>query len=343
MTEEVNPDACEGTVPSVRYATRRRRRHGDPHERRLEPSDEGRRHEPPPPAPEPGARFAPGDELAPGLYAWACLGDGRRCETWLAWSRPHWCQAVVKLPRAELAHDPVVGERLAEEAARLAGLAHPAIQRLLRDGTRDLLSHLVLEYAEGPTLGMLLEDEGPMAPGDVCRLGMQLAAALHYLHGRGLAHLDLKPGNVVLADGRAVIIDLDVARPLGFPLGGAHGTAAYMAPEQCRPSSAACAMDLFALGAVLFEAASGRRAFDPELDGSRWRHPQADGRAPISALGAAGVPDALAGVIARLLEPEPSRRPPLAADALRELAGALPGGEEGLWPEWAGRLLPVGR
>src|SRR5215211_2407720 len=251
------------------------------------------------PDPEPSWSWSPGDELAAGLLAWALLGDGRRCETWLAWDLGRWCPVAVKLPQ------------------------------------------LVFEYVEGPTLDDALADDGPFHPIDVLLTGMQLAAALGHLHDRGLAHLDVKPGNVVLRDGRPVLIDLGLARPVGEAPAGGHrrGSPPWMAPEQVRSRPASPGMDLFALGAVLFELATGTQAFDPADTGPparRW--PQLAGPAPRARSRSPEVPAALDRAVAALLAPDPADRPATAAQALGLLAEAMPADvaeEDRPWPTWA--------
>ena len=293
--------------------------------------------------PEPSWSWSPGDELAPGLLAWALLGDGRRCETWLAWDLGRWCPVAVKLPRPGQGARAVAA--LAREAEVAAAVAHPGIRRLLDDRLDRPLPHLVFEYVEGPTLDDALADDGPFHPLDVLLVGMQLAAALGHLHGRGLAHLDVKPGNVVLCDGRPVLIDLGLARPVGEPPAGGQrrGSPPWMAPEQVRRLPASPGMDLFALGAVLFELATGTQAFDPADDGpAERRWPQLAGPPPPASGRNHEVPAALDRAIATLLAPDPADRPATASQVLPLLAEAMPvnaAEEDRLWPIWAtGRL-----
>ena len=295
------------------------------------------------PDPEPSWSWSPGDELAPGLLAWALLGDGRRCETWLAWDLGRWCPVAVKLPRPGQGARAVAA--LAREAEAAAAVAHPGIRRLLDDRLDRPLPHLVFEYVEGPTLADALADEGPFHPVDVLLVGMQLAAALGHLHDRGLAHLDVKPGNVVLRDGRPVLIDLGLARPVGEAPAGRHrrGSPPWMAPEQVLRRPASPGMDLFAVGAVLFELATGTQAFDPADAGPparRW--PQLAGPAPRAREASPEVPAAVDRAVAALLVADPAGRPASAAQALALLAAAMPDDaaeEDRLWPTWAtGRL-----
>jgi serine/threonine protein kinase len=234
---------------------------------------------------------------------------------------------------------------LAGEAQVAGSTAHPGVRRLLESRLDQPLPHLVFEYVEGPTLDDALADDGPFRPVDVLLVGMQLAAALGHLHGRGLAHLDVKPGNVVLRDGRPVLIDLGLARPLGEAPAGRHrrGSPPWMAPEQVRREPASPGMDLFALGAVLFELATGTPAFDPADHGPperRW--PQLAGPPPPASSRNPEVPAAVDQAVAALLAPEPAARPASAAQVLTLLATAMPvdaAEEDRLWPTWAtGRL-----
>jgi serine/threonine protein kinase len=268
--------------------------------------------------------FDPGAPLAPGLRAWALLGDGPRCETWLAWDTARWSPVAVKLPHpGELGRGRAEAV-LARELEVARGLAHPGVQRLLGASLDADPPYLVFEYVEGPTLDHVLDEDGPMDEVDVLLVGLQLAAALHYLHGHGLVHLDVKPGNAVLRDGRAVLIDLGIARPVGAPPapGRVRGTPPYMAPEQAARAPAAPSMDLFGLGAVLHELATDRR--------------------PTPRHRTAGPDEGPGTVVHRLLQADPADRPPTALAVLADLAGALPARlaeEDQPWPPWVDGLL----
>lgn len=284
---------------------------------------------------------AVGEELVPGAWAWALLGDGRRCETWLAWSRNHWNAVTIKLPRPDQ-----VNERsrraLAREANAIRPLAHPSIQRLLDARLEEKVPHLVFEYVEGPTLASWLDDCGALPPGDVVRLGLQIGSALHYLHELRIAHLDVKPENVAIRDGRAVLLDFDLARSFGERERGSRpdsggrprGSAPYMAPEQVRRAPASAAMDLFGLGATLYEAATDRRAFEPSGKPGEPRYRQLEGPPPPIRSFAPRVPAALDRAILSMLADDPAHRPQSALAAMDGLAAALPRRQTGLWPTW---------
>jgi serine/threonine protein kinase len=167
----------------------------------------------------------------------------------------------------------------------------------------------------------------------VIRVGLHLAAAIHHVHDQGLVHFDVKPENVVLRDGRPVLMDFGLAAAVGQPApeGRARGSPPYMAPEQIRRTPAAASMDLFALGAVLYELATSQVCFRPAGDDD---FPQLTGRPPRPAELIAGLPPALDNLIWWLLEPAPEDRPGTAAELLTALDRALPPGEERTWPDF---------
>jgi serine/threonine protein kinase len=144
-----------------------------------------------------------------------------------------------------------------------------------------------------------------------------------------------------LRDGRAILLDFDIARRVGERGSGRkpRGSPPFMAPEQVRCEPAAPSMDIFALGAVLYEAATGEPAFAPSGESAERVYPQLDAAPPPPTTLAPSVSPATGNAIERLLALDPRDRPASASAALALLAAALAPGEEGLWPEWAGPLL----
>jgi serine/threonine protein kinase len=280
-----------------------------------------------------------GQEIAPGLHAWELLGDGMRLETWLAWSTVHWAPVTVKVPLPTHVRSDRAIASLRREADHLRDLRHPSFQLLLEERLDSGMPLLVCEYVEGPSLASVVED-GPLSAIDTVLVGLQLASALHHLHQRGVVHLDLKPGNVLVQDGRVVLIDLGLARPVGYlnPSGRARGTRDYMAPEQCRMEPADPRMDLFALGTVLYELSVGEQAFtrgDDEIG----QYAQLV-RSPTPAPDLQpDFPMEFWSVLDWLLQPSPADRAQSAADVLLALHRLIPPNDEGLWPDWVTDLL----
>ena len=165
---------------------------------------------------------------------------------------------------------------------------------------------------------------------------MQLMSALHYLHGRGWVHLDVKPSNLVLREGRLVLLDLGVTARAGtnFPPGATPGSLDYMAPEQLRGATVAVSMDVFATGALLYEAVTGTGAFHGDSDDAA-AQPQLQGPPPPPSSLVPDIPPELESLLGWLLAPDPADRPESADAALQAMAGLLADGEDGLWPGWA--------
>jgi serine/threonine protein kinase len=257
--------------------------------------------------------FAESEEIGTGLHAMAALGVGVRCETWLAWSTDLWAPVVVKLARPHQRQHPRAVAALRREVAGLVGSGHPALPRVWRDGHDEALPHVVLEYVDGPTVADVVDETGPMSSADVAQLGAQLLPAVMKLHEGGLAHLDLKAENVILRDGRPVVIDLGSSRQIGSeqPPGRPVGTPGYAPPEMeaCEPVTAQ--MDLYGVGTVLAEALTA----DPFPD----RTPLP--RTPLTEL------------VHRLLADDPTERG-TPHQALLDLAAAC---DQPPWPRWAGR------
>lgn len=158
--------------------------------------------------------------------------------------------------------DAEVGKRARREAKAAARLAHPGIVALYEAGQDDEAVFLVSELVRGRTLERLMAD-GLLSDRDVVGIGAVLCDALAHAHGRGVVHRDVKPANVIVPDdgGDPKLTDFGIAQLLGDDAltrtGDVVGTLAYMAPEQAEGRVITEAVDLYALGLVLFEALSG--------------------------------------------------------------------------------------
>jgi serine/threonine-protein kinase len=179
--------------------------------------------------------------------------------------------AVKVLSRVALA-EATTRERFRREAHVLSRLAHPGVATVFDFDTQDGVDFLVMEYVPGGTLGARLQ-QGPLPLADLMQLGAEIGAALDDAHRRGFLHRDLKPGNVVLtAAGTPKILDFGLARLLDeaqsvtalTQTGAVLGSIPYMAPEQLRGEPGDLRADIYALGAMLFEMATGRRPFEKE-------------------------------------------------------------------------------
>lgn len=245
------------------------------------------------------------------------LASGGMGTVFLARQRSLGRPVAVKIIRPEL-HTAVAVERFREEAQILAGFSHPNIVPIHDAAEADGMPYYVMEYLRGDTVADRLR-RGALPAREARKLGRDLLAALEAAHKRGVIHRDVKPSNIFLVDGRAVLVDFGIAkrrrdtpRPLeALPPdssltvpGAVVGTLDYMPPEQACGEEATERSDLYAAAMVIYEAYAGRHWFEALHDGSRrWEH----------------VPGSVARVLARGLEELPERRWPDATSFRRPL------------------------
>jgi serine/threonine protein kinase len=270
--------------------------------------------------------FEEGETIAPDLFALRLLGGGYKYEAYLAWHERLLSVVVAKILRPDQTADPSGLRTLAAEQASLAQLNHPCIPRCFGATLEGERPHLVLEFLEGPRLSTLLRKYGSLPVEQLLPLGMQLCAAIHYMAGQGMVHLDVKPKNIIMAAPPRVI-DLSVARTTDQAAKASTpiGTDAYMAPEQCEPGirgRMGPPSDVWGVGVTLYEGLTGFRPFsEGSEDGVRY--PQLDAEpAPFHK----DVPTVLAEPILACLRPDPEERPKAAelAGMLEPLVAALP-------------------
>jgi TolB-like protein len=217
-------------------------------------------------------------------------------------------------------------DRVLREARAASALNHPNICTLYESGEFDGRPYLAMEYIAGQPLNSAIPPEG-FEPADVVKYGVQIADALAHAHEHGVIHRDLKAANVVVTSkGRAKVLDFGIARRLTAvgigartgtltAAGSISGTLAYIAPERLRDQPADARSDIWALGVLLYEMASGRRPFTGDTQFEVSSAILKDPPPPLPAK----VPAQLRTVILKCLEREPARRFQQASDVVAAL------------------------
>jgi len=230
---------------------------------------------------------------------------------------------AIKALHPGLVQDPASAERLLDEARLVATAEHPHIVPLYEAGHRDGVVYLVMRFFPEGTAADRLKEGGPFPPAAIVRLGMEVADALAAAHARKVVHLDIKPENILLdAEGHAAVTDFGISRLAAegstTPDGFVSGTPRYMSPEQASGDQVDGRSDVYALGIVLYELATGHCP----ISGSSAANIRANQitQAPTDiATVASELPPALGSIIMRALEKDPERR----WSSAREMADAL--------------------
>jgi eukaryotic-like serine/threonine-protein kinase len=277
-----------------------------------------------------GTRLGPYEILDP-------LGAGGMGEVYRARDTRLDRIVAIKVLPAHLSSNTEARQRFEREAKTVSSLSHPHICALYDIGHQDGIDYLVMEYLEGKTLADQLA-KGPLSLDQVLRHAMQIADALDKAHRVGIVHRDLKPGNIMLTKAGAKLLDLGLAKwrdqdggallsgQTAVPTAGRNltaegtilGTLQYMAPEQLEGREADPRTDIFAFGAVLYEMATGKKAFIGKSLASLIGAILRDESPPISSLQPM-TPPALDRVVKTAMAKDPDERWQTAHDVLLEL------------------------
>ncbi len=263
------------------------------------------------------------------------LGHGGMGEVYRARDTRLDRSVAIKIIAPGITPDAAARGRLVAEARAASLLNHPNICALYDIGSHEATDFLVMELLEGETLAARLLP-GALPFPSVLRIGAEITQALDAAHARGIVHRDLKPGNVMLTRTGAKLLDFGIAT-IGLPAadgddqrpastGTVTGTPPYMAPEQLEGVDVDSRADIFALGAVLYEMAAGRKAFDGS---SQTGLTAADDPVAPSGL-RSGIPPGFDRLVIRCLARDPDERWQSVRDVLfqlRALAGEDAGGQ----------------
>ncbi len=286
--------------------------------------------------------LARGTKLGP-YETQSFLGAGGMGEVYRARDTRLGRDVAIKILPQHLSSDPDSRERFEREARSISALNHPRICTLHDLGHQDGVAFLVMEYLEGESLAERLK-KGPMPLKETLKIGMQVCEALEAAHRAGITHRDLKPANIMLTSGGAKLMDFGLAKAAeagGEKAGALHlsavktlaagdpvspltaagamiGTVQYMSPEQIEGKPADARSDIFALGTVLYEAATGKRPFDGKSQISVASAILEKNPEPISAIQPL-TPPAFEHVVSTCLEKTPDDRFQSARDVRLEL------------------------
>ena len=257
------------------------------------------------------------------------LGQGAMAQVYRGLA-PDGRPVAVKLLHPSLTGDAGFLARFRREAEAACRLDHPHIVKVLDHGSEGELHYLVMELVDGPSLQAALADRSePLEPAEAVALVATLADALDYAHRQGIVHRDVKPSNVLLANGRLddpMLSDFGVARMVDATVatqaGALLGTPAYMAPEQGEGQPGDERSDVYALGVILYELLTGRPPFQADSPYALiLRHIHTPPPPPRSLR--PDLPPALEAVVLQALQKDPAARYPTAAAFAQALTASL--------------------
>jgi Tol biopolymer transport system component/predicted Ser/Thr protein kinase len=276
----------------------------------------------------PGRRLGPYEILSP-------IGAGGMGEVYEARDTRLERIVAIKVLPAHLADRAELRERFDREAKTIASLNHPHICTLFDTGHQDDIDFLVMEYIEGETLAQRLQ-KGPLPIQQVLQYAIEIADALDKAHRKGITHRDLKPGNIMLTKSGTKLLDFGLAKLAqeAAPVtsvsqlptlksavtaeGTILGTLQYMAPEQVEAKEVDARTDIFAFGAVVYEMATGEKAFEGKSSASvmaKIMETEPPSMASLQPM----TPQALDRVVKTCMAKEPNERWQTAGDLCREL------------------------
>jgi len=285
----------------------------------------------PPPAshaassPPDEGRFVPGTLVAGRYRIISLLGRGGMGEVYratdLTLSQP---VALKFLPDSGPDHLRAL-ERFHSEVRIARQVSHPNVCRVYDVGEADGMPYISMEYVDGEDLASLLQRIGRLPADKALEIARKICAGVAAAHDKGVIHRDLKPANIMLdRRGNVVVMDFGLAA-VADELRGAEarsGTPAYMAPEQLRGEQVTARSDIYALGMLLYEIFTGKRAYEAATMAELIRMQEGAQITSMSSI-AAEIDPTVEKAIRRCLDPDPARRP---ASALM-VAAALPGGD----------------
>ena len=263
------------------------------------------------------------------------IGAGGMGEVYLASDTKLGRDVALKLLPEEFAHDRYRMQRFIREAQAASAINHPNVCVIHEVGeTEDGRSFIAMEYVEGESLSAKIGGQ-PLAPKEIVDIGMQVADGLSEAHAKGIVHRDIKPSNIAITPrGQAKVLDFGLARisppsrqiatedrstQVKTETGILLGTVDYMSPEQALGRELDARSDIFSLGVVLFEMATGRRPFssnNPLETIDRIAHAEPE---PITRLNPK-MPAELQSIVSKCLKKDPTRRYQSARELMQELA-----------------------
>jgi len=257
------------------------------------------------------------------------IGSGGMADVYLAHDRLLGRPVALKILSARYATDEQFVERFRREASAAAGLNHPNIVQIYDRGEAEGTYYIAMEYLEGRPLKEIIRKYAPLSPELILSISIQIVEALRFAHRRHVIHRDIKPQNIIVDnEGRVKVTDFGIARAGNAATmteaGSILGTAHYLSPEQAQGKPVEPASDLYSLGVVMYEMATGRLPFEGDnpvtIAMQHVHEPPVPPRSIVP-----DIPENLEAIILRALSKDPAQRYLTAQAMLEDLRRAQAG------------------